>query len=149
MIELLPEDLFKKILGFLSLKERKILREVSLIFESHLNSLFLLQYKLDNLLKIIYPLEMKLQKDLICFKAYNNCTIYKTQEPTRIHSLFARNNIYDKCIVDICREKKLGYVFYSTKLVPQYHQYRHWNYYIRRNIPYCSRCFEYWNRIKD
>ena len=147
MLELIPEDLFKKILGFLSLKERKVIREVNIFLESHMNTLFLLQYKLDNFLKNNLPIEMKLQKDLIFYKTYNNCTIYKIKQPVRVHSLFAGNNIYDKCIVDICREKKVGYLFYSTERISDYHQSHHWKFYSKHNIPYCSRCIEYLNII--
>jgi hypothetical protein len=145
MMDCLSDDILQRVLFFLSLNEKKFVREVSSNFKTLLRPFFLLEYKMDNLLNIIRPTEMKMPSDLTCYKAYNNCTIYKRQEPNRIHSLFARNNMYDKCVVDICREKRMGYIYYCKKQTPTYHQSRYWNFYNRRNIPYCSKCFNYWS----
>jgi len=163
IMETLPDDLFQKIFCFLSLKQKILLRETCHFFKSRQNPMILSAYKLECLLKISHPIEMKLSSDLTCYTTYNNFTIYKTNQRETVHPLFRINNNYDTCIVDTCREKKLGYIFFSKKPALLYHQssnpwcfynkpaplyHQSWNpwcFYNKRNIPYCNGCFKMWS----
>ena len=53
--------------------------------------------------------------------------------PSGIHPLFRVCSVEKKCIVDRCREKRLEYINIrgSTPL-------------IKRKMPYCLQCFEFW-----
>jgi len=146
-MEYLSDDLFIKILGFLSLKEKIMTREISLYFKYRINPILLSIYKLDNLFKITHSIETKRSSDLTCNVKYNNFTIYKMNSPSfQIHSLFSINNNYDRCMVNTCREKKLGYIYFSKRKVNTINiinSYQ-WNLYNKRNIPYCYNCFYNW-----
>ena len=147
-MDILPDDLILRIISFLSLKEIILMREVNHPFLSYINPLLLSALKLENSLKTTYVIEMKQAKDLTCYATYHNFTIFTNHKPAnQVHSLF-RINInepYNKCIDDRCREKKLGYIFFSKKsLSPNNHQTSHWHSYIKRNIPYCNKCFKKW-----
>jgi hypothetical protein len=143
-MEILPEDIIKRIFDFLSLKERLFMREVCFFFKNNTSSTLILSNIFDNLLNITHSIENKTSNNLICYIAYNNFTIFKTKEPERVHSLFRIHNNYEKCINVICREKKLGYLYFSKKPTQSYHKIYNKCFYIKRNIPYCSNCFKYW-----
>ena len=95
-MEILPEDIIKRIFGFLSLKERLFMREVCFFFKNNTASILLLCNKLDDLLKTICTIEQQLSSDLTCYIAYSNFTILKTKDPPIVHSLFRVNNNYEK-----------------------------------------------------
>ena len=146
-MESLSDDLFLKILSFLSLNEKIMMREISLYFKNQINTILLSIYKLEYLFNITHPVVIKEPSSLSCYLSYNNCTIYKMKVPSnRVHPLFSRNSNYDQCMVEICREKKLGDIYFSKRQVFATHQQiqYQWNYYNKRNIPYCSNCFYKW-----
>ena len=144
-MEIIADDLLQKIICKLSIKERLILREVNNLFKTNINSLLLRIYKLEYLLSKSHPVVMKLSTDLIYYTSYNKFTIFKSNEHNKIHPLFNINRSYDTCIVDSCRREKLGFIYYSRKYKPLYHQLCHWEFYNERNIPYCSYCYYIWN----
>ncbi len=131
MIETLVDDMLLKILSFLSPNEKLIVREINYFFKSMIKPLFILECKLSNLLSITHPVQLIKQSDLSCYAAYNKFTIYKERAPTKVHSLF-RNNQYHKCVSNICREKRLGYIFFSNNATDYRNNY---NLYKIRNIP--------------
>ena len=142
----LPEELYQYIFCYLSLQERVMLREVCVTFKQHVKDDTLMMYKLDEKISKIYLVEMEMAQDLICYSAYSNFTIFIRNECDRIHPLFQRNNRKNECIISDCREKKLGYIYFSKRQPkPEYHQRINWSIYNKRKIPYCSNCFRKWS----
>ena len=138
-MDVVPGDMLLRIFDFLSLKEKILMREVSQTINSYINPLILRTYKLDKKFVNVFTVERKSSNELTCYKAYNNFTLFIINKQNRVHSLFRINNHYDQCIVDTCREKKLGYIYY--------HLSQTWksSIYNKRNIPYCSNCYNYWS----
>jgi hypothetical protein len=144
-MDLLPDELYDNILGFLSIKEKIIVREVCILFESRIKKINLTINKLENNLKRLHSIEKKLCKDLF-LTINNNFAMYTDYTQNGIHTLFRINNHqYTRCIVDGCREKRLGNIYLALN---RYH-YRYdypagWNFYSKRIIPYCLNCYNKW-----
>jgi hypothetical protein len=90
-MEQLPDDLLDKIFSFLSLKERIMLRFVSINFKSQIKQRDLASYRLGNILSQ--------SKD------------DKFKQSSGVHPLFRVCSVEKKCIVDRCREKRLEYIY--------------------------------------
>ena len=149
-MDILSDDIILKVLYFLSSKEKLSMREVNSTFTSIINPLLLTIYKLDSLMKNIYTIESKLLSELQCYLSYNNYTFFVPIIHNTIHRLFRINNTpikFDKCIVDTCREKRLGLLYCSRTNLNDYIgiQLQTPIYFDKKNIPYCSNCFNLWN----
>jgi hypothetical protein len=144
-METIPEELYDNILGFLSVKEKVTVREVCVLFESKIKRNNLVVNRLENKLKRSHSIEKKLYRDLI-LTTNNNFIMYTDYTQNGVHSLFRINNHQiNRCIDFQCREKQLGNIYFSKKLPPpDYHQQYGWNFYSKRNIPYCLNCYNKW-----
>ena len=142
----LPDEIVSKIIVFLSVKEKVMLREVckylkTLVKEKYLHALSLL-YKLEFNIITSNNLMSKLQKtssNIIPIKR----GVYRqvNEEIHHIHKYFKMSKIVekDKCIVNGCNMKRLGKLFI--------HLYVYENKYLglegifrEHNTPYCSIC---------
>ena len=141
-MEGIPDDIVKRVFSYLSSKERLIMREVCLSFKNNTKRNLVLSNKFDTLMKIRDPDNFPLARGLICYITYNNLTILKSKENECVHSLFRINNNYNKCINVICRERKLGLLYFMKKHILSYPGMVPVLY--NRDIPYCSKCFKYW-----
>lgn len=146
-MERLPNDLFEKILTFLSLKERIFLRSVSNSIKTYIKYNNLITYRLGNLLPLIYSIESKRANQLILIT--NNDILYKPYEVnyddrSHVHPLFRVSSLKKKCIVERCGEKSLGYVYILIN-TPPYWRIRYddicTHLFIKRKISYCLSCF--------
>ena len=149
IMDTIPNDLIKRIFSLLSSNENLFMREVSLSFKRNTNPILLILNKLDNLLKISHPVEMILTSHLTCYLSYNNFTIFKMKDLAKIHSLFSMNiatsiavGKFNSCIDESCREKKLGFLYFLKKQMSPLNGIAFYN---KRDIPYCSQCYKYWN----
>ena len=135
-------DLYENIFFFLSSKEKILVREVCQTFKQNIKWRVLIAYKLNNNLRRVHCIEMKLANDLI-LTTNDNFIMYTENKTNGMNRLFIRkSHQYNKCIVDKCREKTVGFIYYNkTRPSPNYHKYYYWNFYDKRNIPYCLGCF--------
>jgi hypothetical protein len=139
-MDIIPSDLYSNIFCFLSPNDQLILRRVSKIFEKNVKSKILIICKLNRNLEKIYLTETKLVTDLTLIENPIFYFYIFKKIPT-VHTLFRQTNIvYDTCIVENCRNQKIGYIYYSKRKSP-YHQQYNWNFYSKRRIPYCLTCF--------
>jgi hypothetical protein len=152
-MERLPDDLFEKILTFLSFKERIILRSVSSSIKTNIRQKDLMTYRLSNLLPLIYSMESKRANQLILIT--NNDILYKPydinyDDRSHVHPLFRVSSLKNKCVVERCREKSLGYIYIQIHTPHwwkiRYHDIRT-NLLIKRKISYCLSCFNQWSNI--
>ena len=140
-MERLPNDLFGKILTFLSFKERIILRSVSNSIKTYISQKHLITYRLGNLLPLIYSIESKRANQLILI---TNNDIYKPYEAnyddrSHVHPLFRVFSLKKKCVVERCGEKRLGNVYILINTPYSCHCHAHL--FIKRKISYCLSCF--------
>jgi hypothetical protein len=134
----LSNDLHLYILKLLSSDDILSLIRTCNQFATLKNKIFLLSIKLDYLIYrnnfIVKSLNNFISiKDNIYITS-NQCNV------SRLHPLFLRNNIKNKCIVSNCREKKLDYIY--IKLMTTNNTSDN---YIKRKIPYCLQCFKIWH----
>ena len=129
------EDLYNIIFSFLSLKEKITMLLVEKKYKIYINQIYLTSYKLENRLKRINCMEIKMKNDLMCEYVYNNFKIYKQ---CKVHSYF-RVLKYEKCISN-CMREKIGYIYHSEKSYGSDNM----RMYNKRYIPYCINCFEKW-----
>jgi len=140
-MELLPDELYDNIFGFLSIKEKIIVREVCILFESRIKKINLTVNKLENKMKRSHSIERKLTRDMF-LTISNNVSMYTDYTQTGIHTLFRINNhSYTRCIVNGCREKGLGNIYLYLN---RCHYRIGWNFYSKRKIPYCLNCYNKW-----
>ena len=149
-MEQIPDDLLQIIFSFLSLRERKDLRYVSSILKSQIKWKDMTTYRLGNLLPQFNNIESKRGNQLILMT--NNDMLYKPYETVyddtyRVHPLFRVCTLKKKCIVERCREKRLGYIYIQIH-TPDWWRIRYddirTNLLIKRKIPYCLGCFNIW-----
>jgi len=148
-MDTLPVELYQTIFGFLSVKEKITIREVSFFFESQIKMIMLLIYRLENNLKMSHSIEIKSGSDMIQ-TINNNFLMYTDYTQSGIHSLFRiDNHQYNRCIDFCCREKRLGNIYFSKKSQPIYntsiHIERYMDFYSKRKIPYCLNCYTKWS----
>ena len=140
-MELLPDELYDNIFGFLSIKEKIIVREVCILFESRIKRINLTVNRLENKMKRSHSIERKLTRDMF-LTISNNFLMYTDYMQNGIHTLFRINNhSYTRCIVDRCREKGLGNIYLYLN---RCHYRIGWNFYSKRIIPYCLNCYNKW-----
>jgi hypothetical protein len=140
-MELLPDELYDNIFGFLSIKEKIIVREVCILFESRIKRINLTVNRLENKMKRSHSIERKLTRDMF-LTISNNFLMYTDYTQNGIHTLFRINNhSYTRCIVDRCREKGLGNIYLYLN---RCHYRIGWNFYSKRIIPYCLNCYNKW-----
>ena len=140
-MELLPDELYDNIFGFLSIKEKIIVREVCILFESRIKKINLTVNKLENKMKRSHSIEKKLTRDMF-LTISNNVSMYTDYTQNGIHTLFRINNhSYTRCIVNGCREKGLGNIYLYLN---RCHYRIGWNFYSKRIIPYCLNCYNKW-----
>ena len=144
-MDLLPDELYDNILGFLSTKEKIIMREVCIIFESKITKMNLVVNRLENKLKRSHSIERKQSRDLF-LTISNNVSMYTDYTQNGIHTLFRINNhSYTRCIVNGCREKGLGNIYLTLNRYHYRYDYQGgWNFYSKRIIPYCLNCYNKW-----
>ena len=144
-METIPDELYGTIFGFLSARDKVIVREVCVEFESQISRINLVVNRLENNLKRSHSIERKMCSDLI-LTLNDNFLIYTDQTQKGVHPLFKINtHSYNLCIDACCREKRLGNIYFSKKLPPpNYHQHYGWNFYSKRIIPYCLDCYNKW-----
>jgi hypothetical protein len=141
-MDMLPDELYDNILGFLSIKEKIIMREVCIIFEFKITKMNLVVNRLENKLKRSHSIERKQSRDLF-LTISNNVSMYTDYTQNGIHTLFRINNhSYTRCVVDGCREKGLGNIYLT--LNRYYYRVGGWNFYSKRKIPYCLNCYNKW-----
>ena len=141
-MELLPDELYDNIFGFLSIKEKIIVREVCILFESRIKKFNLTVNKLENKMKRSHSIERKLTRDMF-LTISNNVSMYTDYTQNGIHTLFRINNhSYTRCIVNGCREKGLGNIYLYLN---RCHYRIGWNFYSKRIIPYCLNCYNKWD----
>jgi len=134
-MDIFSEDLYNIIFSFLSLKEKITMLLVEKKFKIYINQIYLTSYKLENRLKRINCMEIKMKNDLMCEYVYNNFKIYKQ---CKVHYYF-RVLKYEKCISN-CMREKMGYIYHSEKS----YGIDNMRMYNKRYIPYCINCFEKW-----
>ena len=151
-MELLPDDIYQNIIAFLSLKDKINARHVSSTFRDNVKPNLLSIYRFENTLKKYWSVELKYSDECGHFGCVGPLRYfyipYKNDEH-RVHSLFHIKQNYDKCIVEGCREKRLGYIYIKLAR-PSGTSFREgrvisWWYYIKRRVPYCSRCIACWH----
>ena len=134
----LPDDLQKFILSFLSLTDKINAIQTSKLFYRNINKVFILTHKIYTLTERNNILITNNLTHLSFISNYIYVQYY-TGIPSRIHPLFARDNLNNQCIVLNCREKKLENIYIELPYI-NYHQN-----YIKRKIPYCLQCFKIWH----
>lgn len=140
-MELLPIELYNSIFGFLSTKDKIIVREVCISFESRIKRSNLTVNRLENKLQRSHSIEKKLSRDMF-LTISNNVSMYTDYTQNGIHTLFRINNhSYTRCIVNGCREKRLGNIYFNLN---RYDYHSGWNLYSKRKIPYCLNCYNRW-----
>ena len=148
-MDTIPIELYEIIFGFLSVKEKITIREVSLLFESRIKRINLLVNRVENILKKSHFYRIQKSSALL-LTVHNSFIMYTDYRQNGIHSLFKVNNhSYNKCIDSCCREKRLGNIYFSKKSSPDHNTAslfeRPMNYYSKRNIPYCMNCYNNWD----
>ena len=147
-MESLPNELYRIIFSFLSLKEKIIMREVSRNLKSYVKNNHYIRYILRN----VFTIEKKNRGDLI-LPIHNNNFLYSDinyESQIGVHTLFRitkpYNIRYKHCINADCSKKMLGVIYCSKKKLQAidstFYQY---DLYVKRTIPYCINCFNTWN----
>jgi hypothetical protein len=139
----LPDELYSYIFGFLSPKEKIIMREVNCIFKNLIKWITLVTYKMDNLFPKVCSVERK-KPGHLCLINNNTFLFHVEYIECMVHSVFRMNNHpFYRCINVDCREKRLGNIYISKNphlqvsiLDDIYHLY------YKRKIPYCLSCFK-------
>lgn len=131
----LPEEIYDKIVFFLSLKEKILIRKVNKKLKSMIKERIIITYKLENNFKRINRIEIKMKRDLICeYISVLNIKLYKEE---KIHLYFRRRENNNKCVA-ICRGEQIGYIYHSPKSYSELY-----GLYNKRYIPYCIECFSH------
>jgi len=139
-MDTIPNDLYSNIFCFFSPNDQLILRRVCKTFKKNVVSKILIMSRLNNNLERIYLTETKLATDLMLVD-HTVFNFYTVKRISNVHSFFRQTNlVYDNCVDEHCRNQKLGYIYYCKRKSP-YHQQYNWNFYSKRNIPYCLTCF--------
>lgn len=135
----LSNDLHLYILKLLSSDDILSLIRTCNKFARLKNKILLLSINLDYLIYKNNFIVKSLDNNFISIK--DNIYITSDQSKvSRLHPLFLRNNIKNKCIVTNCREKKLEYIYIKLMTINNISDN-----YIKRKIPYCSQCFNIWH----
>lgn len=144
-MEEIPDDIYKIIVGFLSPREKMVVRMVSSTFKTNINYILPFILKLEKDMKMYYFVKYQLEKFLldtnvpfIMYEGFQGFTGL-----IHIHYLFRIHNNYQCCIVEGCQEQSLKsvYIKQSRPLSSE-----HWyGYYTKRKLPYCLSCFNLWS----
>jgi hypothetical protein len=148
-MENLPDDLIEHILGFLSTKERIMMREIAQ-FHKFIKPREIATYSLSQKLTKIYSDKTKTAEELLLVGKFSDgkVRIYNDYTSMGIHSLFRSHNSVDRCVISGCREKRLGPIYINirdtpiSQTVPNVNHHYYWKYYMKRRIPYCLNCLK-------
>ena len=145
-----PLELLIKIEGYLSINERKELREVSKMFNSSISHLILKIIKMDNKFGKNNSIKelSSINSNLILVGDSSYHLIYKNINDYiydygahRYYNLTNHKNIIENnCVTNGCREKRAEYIYLSQKE-------NHQNTYQKKYIPYCHSCFIHCSNI--
>ena len=149
-MDMFPLELLIKIEGYLSINERKELREVSKMFNSSISHLILKIIKMDNKFGKNNSIKelSSINSNLILVGDSSYHLIYKNINDYiydygvhRYYNLTNHKNIIENnCVTNGCREKRAEYIYLSQKE-------NHQNTYQKKYIPYCHSCFIHCSNI--
>ena len=165
-MENLPLELFSNIIRFLSINEKKRLRDVSRFFYYNISHNILTTIKLEylfaknnsiqqlsslnaNLIFITETLHHYIYKNINDYMPKGACPLktpcrerglnLKGQPPPHgAHRYYNLTNLMQKeCVISSCREKRAEYLYLSKKKINNNIS----NIYNIKYIPYCTECF--------
>jgi hypothetical protein len=134
----MAEEIEDKIIKNLSLKERVLMREVNKRMKLRIKEKIMHGYKLEESLRRINRIEIRMKKDLVC-EYISNIKFYKEE---RIHKYFRVREKNTRCVSG-CGGVRMGSVYYVTEREKNLQMQR----YNKRYIPYCINCFSIVNNI--
>lgn len=145
-MELFGDNIHECIFSFLSLKGKINAREVCTTFKRNIKTISILIQKMDRMIERNQSLEKKISMEMMLIAPNIYVPYNSIERHGGVHALYRQNrySIKEKCIVDRCREKRLGYIYnrlISTSDMSSQH------YYIKRKVGYCSQCFNIWHRV--
>ena len=143
-MEFLPDDILQFIFFFLSTKDKINILKTSLSFRRNIQPISILIPKINKLMERIQCIDMKpsIEMMLIIDNLYVPYRTLHLSTFNGVNPLYCRNRMENTCIVDRCREKKIGDIFLRCLCVEAWGVRGHC--YIKRKMPYCLKCFKIW-----
>jgi len=135
-MELLSDDIFRLIYCFLSTKDKINILMTNSNFKSYINLVSVLVLKMDYYMNKILSIDIRSRREMMLID-WNFYVPYQTLHFSTfngISPLYCRNMMENTCIVERCREKRVGDIFIHI----------YCDYYTKRKMPYCLKCFKIW-----
>ena len=134
----LPDDIYKIILEFISVRERESLRLVSSTMRRNINFIKIIEEKISKKIGMYRCIETWRDFDMMNVKDSYYIKKERLHVPHSINPLFRRNQNINTCVKDNCREKMMGSVYTKLSIV-LYDDNKY--VYIKSPMPYCMSCF--------
>jgi len=144
-MELIADDIQEYIFSFLSLKEKINATEVCRTFNRNIKSISILIPRMDTMIERNFMVDIRQGMEMMLITDQMYIPYREANLRTNVHPLYRqhRYNMKEKCIVERCKERRLGYIYTrimeTGDITDEY-------YYTKRSIPYCAQCFNIWGR---
>lgn len=144
-MELIADDIQEYIFSFLSLKEKRNATEVCRTFKRNIKSNSILIPQMNAMIERNFMVDIRQGMEMMLITDQMYIPYREANLRTNVHPLYRqhRYNMKEKCIVERCKERRLGYIYtriMETGDITDEH------YYTKRSIPYCVQCFNIWGR---
>lgn len=143
-MQFLPNDILRLIFSFLSTKDKINILKTSFTFTRNISPISILIPKINKYMDTILSIHIKptIEMIFIIDNFYIPYSMLNLSTFNGLHPLYCRNSMKNTCIVEGCREKKIGYIFF-----PLFYTSHGLAHYIKRKIPYCFKCFKIYHLL--